>query len=63
MERCTHMCLLNQRLLLIEAGGLDMGRTGSAWLLSYEKTVAGKLRRPHTSAFTTSDPEYHMNEQ
>lgn len=54
------MCLLNQRLLLIEAGsggggvGVDTGRTGSARFLSHRETVAGKLCRPRASAFTTS---------
>lgn len=47
------MCLLNQRLLLIEAGrgrargGLDLPGL-------YQETVAGKSCRPRASTFTTS---------
>lgn len=37
-------------------GGGDMGRTRSAWFLSYRETVAGKLCWPHASTFTTSTP-------
>lgn len=57
MERRAHTCLLNQRLLLIEAGETSMG--GALDLrsfASYQKTFAGTLRRPHTAVFTTSKP-------
>lgn len=57
-ETRTHMCLLNQRLLLIEAGGKRAwgGALDLRSFASYQKTFAGTLRRPHTAVFTTSKP-------
>lgn len=64
--RVAHMCLLNQRLLLTEAGrevGGGIGRTESARFLSYQETAVVKLCRSYASTFTTSSTPPHPHSQ
>lgn len=64
-ETRTHMCLLNQRLLLIEAGGKRAW--GEHWICVVLRLIKRHSQErsagPTLQCLPLQSPEYYMNEQ